>query len=285
MRRTALSTRGLTVLGGLTLAHWAILAIVSALVAIGVATLYSVEGGVLPAMGREARSAISGGCRRHSRDVVGAAARVDAACRSGLCRCAPVACVCSIPWQRGAGCAPVARSRTGLVSAGGVHEGRAHSAARCLLSVAAACAGFELGLGHGAARCDRRASSVHAAATGSRVCDAIWHGRSGAFVSRWCAGDIFCRRRDCSCSGCAILWGALHDYQRRRIEIFLDPGSDPLGAGYIIQQSKIALGAGGLSGTGYMQGTQSQLDFLPGDTRTSYSRCLPRSGGSPVRQF
>jgi rod shape determining protein RodA len=60
-----------------------------------------------------------------------------------------------------------------------------------------------------------------------------------------------------------LLWGSLHDYQRRRIEVFLDPGSDPLGAGYHIQQSKIALGAGGLNGTGYMQGTQSQLDFLP----------------------
>ncbi len=55
----------------------------------------------------------------------------------------------------------------------------------------------------------------------------------------------------------------LHDYQRRRLEIFLDPSSDPLGAGYHITQAKIALGAGGLSGQGYLQGSQNQLDFVP----------------------
>ncbi len=55
----------------------------------------------------------------------------------------------------------------------------------------------------------------------------------------------------------------LHDYQRRRIEIFLDPNQDPLGAGYHITQSKIALGSGGVSGKGFLQGTQSQLDFVP----------------------
>jgi rod shape determining protein RodA len=59
------------------------------------------------------------------------------------------------------------------------------------------------------------------------------------------------------------VWTNLHDYQRRRIEVFLDPGMDPLGAGYHIAQSKIALGAGGVSGKGFMQGTQSQLDFVP----------------------
>ncbi len=55
----------------------------------------------------------------------------------------------------------------------------------------------------------------------------------------------------------------LHDYQRKRIEIFLDPASDPLGAGYHITQAKIALGAGGLTGQGYLKGTQNQLDFVP----------------------
>lgn len=60
-----------------------------------------------------------------------------------------------------------------------------------------------------------------------------------------------------------VVWSGLHDYQRRRIEVFLDPGKDPLGAGYHITQSKIALGAGGISGKGFMQGTQSQLDFVP----------------------
>lgn len=55
----------------------------------------------------------------------------------------------------------------------------------------------------------------------------------------------------------------LHDYQRRRVEAFLDPFTDPLGAGYHITQSKIALGSGGVSGKGFLGGTQSQLDFLP----------------------
>lgn len=55
----------------------------------------------------------------------------------------------------------------------------------------------------------------------------------------------------------------LHDYQRRRIDIFLDPSSDPLGAGYHVTQSKIAMGSGGVNGKGFLAGTQSQLDFLP----------------------
>ena len=55
----------------------------------------------------------------------------------------------------------------------------------------------------------------------------------------------------------------LKNYQYQRIETFLDPSSDPLGTGYHITQSKIALGSGGYSGRGFMQGTQSQLNFLP----------------------
>lgn len=55
----------------------------------------------------------------------------------------------------------------------------------------------------------------------------------------------------------------LKNYQYRRIETFIDPSSDPLGSGYHITQSKIALGSGGFSGRGYMQGTQSRLNFLP----------------------
>ena len=58
-------------------------------------------------------------------------------------------------------------------------------------------------------------------------------------------------------------WDSLHDYQRRRIEVFLDPSKDPLGAGYHITQSKIALGSGGVSGRGFLAGPQSQLDFVP----------------------
>jgi rod shape determining protein RodA len=56
---------------------------------------------------------------------------------------------------------------------------------------------------------------------------------------------------------------ALHDYQKNRILIFLDPESDPLGTGYHISQSKIAIGSGGITGKGFLQGTQSHLDYLP----------------------
>ena len=58
-------------------------------------------------------------------------------------------------------------------------------------------------------------------------------------------------------------WQLLKDYQYRRIDTFLDPASDPLGSGYHITQSKIALGSGGWTGRGFMQGTQSRLNFLP----------------------
>lgn len=58
-------------------------------------------------------------------------------------------------------------------------------------------------------------------------------------------------------------WQLIHDYQYRRIDTFLDPSADPLGAGYNILQAKIALGSGGWTGKGFMQGTQSRLNFLP----------------------
>lgn len=61
-----------------------------------------------------------------------------------------------------------------------------------------------------------------------------------------------------------VLWFFLmHDYQRDRVMMLLDPESDPLGAGYHIIQSKIAIGSGGLRGKGWLHGTQSQLEFLP----------------------
>jgi rod shape determining protein RodA len=60
-----------------------------------------------------------------------------------------------------------------------------------------------------------------------------------------------------------IAWANLHDYQRQRVFTFLDPEQDPLGSGYHIIQSKIALGAGGLWGQGYLHGSQAQLSFLP----------------------
>lgn len=60
-----------------------------------------------------------------------------------------------------------------------------------------------------------------------------------------------------------VAWHFLHDYQKRRVMTFIDPETDPLGAGYHITQSKIALGSGGISGKGFLQGTQSNLNFLP----------------------
>ena len=61
-----------------------------------------------------------------------------------------------------------------------------------------------------------------------------------------------------------LLWKfALHEYQRKRILTLLNPESDPLGSGYHIIQSKIAIGSGGVYGKGWLNGTQSQLDFIP----------------------
>jgi len=60
-----------------------------------------------------------------------------------------------------------------------------------------------------------------------------------------------------------VLWYVMHDYQRQRVLTFLNPESDPLGSGYHIIQSKIAIGSGGVFGRGWLEGTQSQLAFLP----------------------
>jgi rod shape determining protein RodA len=60
-----------------------------------------------------------------------------------------------------------------------------------------------------------------------------------------------------------VAWQFLHDYQKQRVLTFLNPESDPLGAGYHILQSKIALGAGGMFGKGLLEGSQSHLNFLP----------------------
>ena len=59
------------------------------------------------------------------------------------------------------------------------------------------------------------------------------------------------------------LWGMLHDYQRKRVLTLLDPTQDPLGAGYHIIQSTIAVGSGGISGKGWLNGTQPHLEFIP----------------------
>ncbi len=60
-----------------------------------------------------------------------------------------------------------------------------------------------------------------------------------------------------------IAWQFLHDYQKQRVLTFINPENDPLGAGYHIIQSKIAIGSGGIQGKGFLQGTQSHLNFLP----------------------
>lgn len=66
------------------------------------------------------------------------------------------------------------------------------------------------------------------------------------------------------CAFMPVMWFFLmHDYQRQRVLTFLNPESDPLGTGYHIIQSKIAIGSGGLFGKGWLNGTQSQLDFIP----------------------
>jgi rod shape determining protein RodA len=67
----------------------------------------------------------------------------------------------------------------------------------------------------------------------------------------------------CSAAMAPVLWHFMHDYQRQRVITFLSPEKDPLGTGYHIIQSKIAIGSGGLFGKGWLNGTQSQLNFLP----------------------
>ena len=66
-----------------------------------------------------------------------------------------------------------------------------------------------------------------------------------------------------SIPGAMLLWNFMQDYQRQRVLTLLDPGSDPLGAGYNIIQSKIAIGSGGLFGKGWTNGSQAQLEYLP----------------------
>jgi len=64
-------------------------------------------------------------------------------------------------------------------------------------------------------------------------------------------------------ASCPLLWFMLKTYQKKRLLVFLNPNMDPLGAGYTVIQSKIAIGSGGLFGKGWLSGTQNQLNFLP----------------------
>jgi rod shape determining protein RodA len=83
----------------------------------------------------------------------------------------------------------------------------------------------------------------------------LWY-FAGVFGSAVLAVTVVLRSRGTS-------WQLLHDYQYRRIDTFLDPSLDPLGSGYHITQAKIALGSGGWFGKGFMQGSQTRLNFLP----------------------
>jgi rod shape determining protein RodA len=75
-----------------------------------------------------------------------------------------------------------------------------------------------------------------------------------------------------------LLWSVMHDYQRQRVMMLLDPTSDPLGKGFHIIQSTIAVGSGGVWGKGWMDGTQAHLEFVP----ISCSPCMPRSSAWPA---
>jgi len=76
-----------------------------------------------------------------------------------------------------------------------------------------------------------------------------------------------------------ILWHNMHDYQKSRVLTFLDPESDPLGAGYHVIQSGIAIGSGGLFGKGFLEGTQSRLHFLPEQHTDFIFAVLAEEGG------
>ncbi|MCB1866601.1 MAG: rod shape-determining protein RodA [Chromatiales bacterium] len=81
----------------------------------------------------------------------------------------------------------------------------------------------------------------------------------GGMSWRWVGGFVAA----VAAAAPALWWWAMHDYQRERVRTLLDPERDPLGAGYHIIQSKIAIGSGGVYGKGWLNGTQSQLEFLP----------------------
>jgi rod shape determining protein RodA len=74
-----------------------------------------------------------------------------------------------------------------------------------------------------------------------------------------------------------VIWSVLHDYQRERVMTLIDPTTDPLGKGFHIIQSTIAIGSGGVTGKGWTHGTQAHLEFIPSAPPTSSLPCSPRS--------
>ena len=80
-----------------------------------------------------------------------------------------------------------------------------------------------------------------------------------------------------------FIYDGLKPYQQKRIATFLDPNADPLGAGYNILQSKVAIGSGGLFGKGYLHGTQTQLSFIPA-AKHFIQRCVCRRAADARRK-
>ncbi|MDQ6951792.1 MAG: rod shape-determining protein RodA [Mariprofundales bacterium] len=77
----------------------------------------------------------------------------------------------------------------------------------------------------------------------------------------------------------ALMWHFMHDYQKRRVRTFLNPQADPLGAGYHVIQSIIAIGSGGILGKGFLHGTQARLHFLPEQHTDFIFSVLAEEGG------
>ena len=83
----------------------------------------------------------------------------------------------------------------------------------------------------------------------------------------------------CCLAAIPAVWLVMHDYQKQRVLTFIDPGSDPLGAGYNILQSMISIGSGGLFGKGFVQGSQNQLKFLPENHTDFIFALIAEEGG------
>lgn len=91
---------------------------------------------------------------------------------------------------------------------------------------------------------------------------------------RWLGGGILA-----AMVAAPVVWHFMHDYQRQRVLTFIDPQSDPLGAGYHVIQSTIAIGSGGIFGKGYLNGTQARLHFLPEQHTDFIFAVLAEEGG------
>jgi len=94
------------------------------------------------------------------------------------------------------------------------------------------------------------------------------------FPWKWFAGMVLA-----SPLGLYVLWQYMHDYQKTRVLSFLHPESDPLGAGYHVIQASIAIGSGGMTGKGYLEGSQSRLHFLPEQHTDFIFAVLAEEGG------